>query len=458
MNVTRRTAVSVLAAALAVPAGRANAASRTLDLDARPGLATPVPNRPIRAWTYGGSVPGPLIRIPRGETLSISFRNRLAVPTAIHWHGLRIANAMDGTGLTQKPVAPGGVFDYVLTPPDAGTFWYHSLVDPSRQREMGLYGMLIVEDGDREPDILDVPFILDDWLLGEGGEIDEQAFGQIAVAAGEGRIGNRLTVNGADRPVLGVEKGLRARVRMLNASNARIAEISFSDGTGEILAIDGQPCAPTLAGAAPLRLGPGQRVDVLFAAAGPPISFRLRTAEGERQIATLARDPGTAAARRPAKPLPRNAVADYFNVASVVDVAYTIQGGRNGGLKEAKVDGVTMPIRDLVKRGLVWAVNGQAGLGPEPLFSVKAGVTVALTVDNITRLPQVLHIHGHAAWLIERAGRKLDVPVWHDTFIAYPLEPVKLLFIADNPGRWLVASTVAEHFAGGCRAWFEVRP
>ena len=82
---------------------------------------------------------------------------------------------------------------------------------------------------------------------------------------------------------------------------------------------------------------------------------------------------------------------------------------------------------------------------------------MAVTVDNITRVPHVLHIHGHAAKLVEVSGRPVADPVWRDTFIAWPLEPAKFLFIADNPGRWLIASAIAEHFDSGVQAWFEVR-
>jgi FtsP/CotA-like multicopper oxidase with cupredoxin domain len=69
----------------------------------------------------------------------------------------------------------------------------------------------------------------------------------------------------------------------------------------------------------------------------------------------------------------------------------------------------------------------------------------------------VLHIHGHAARLVEVAGRAVTEPVWRDTFLVRPLEPAKIMFIADNPGRWLIASAVAEHFDSGLQAWFEVR-
>ena len=69
---------------------------------------------------------GPTLRLRRGEELRVRLINDANAPTALHWHGVRVPNAMDGVpGLTQAPVMPGASFDYRFTPPDAGTFWYH---------------------------------------------------------------------------------------------------------------------------------------------------------------------------------------------------------------------------------------------------------------------------------------------------------------------------------------------
>lgn len=56
-------------------------------------------------WTYNGGLPGPEIRIKRGERIRVNFSNQLEEPTSVHWHGIRIENSMDGVaGLTQQPV------------------------------------------------------------------------------------------------------------------------------------------------------------------------------------------------------------------------------------------------------------------------------------------------------------------------------------------------------------------
>ena len=81
--------------------------------------ATPV-------WGYGETVPGPTLRVRRGDELRVRVFNDLDEPTTVHWHGVRLANAMDGVPyLTQPPIAPGEAFNYRFRASDAGTFLYH---------------------------------------------------------------------------------------------------------------------------------------------------------------------------------------------------------------------------------------------------------------------------------------------------------------------------------------------
>ena len=70
-------------------------------LTGRDGLRTAV-------WAYDGKVPGPTLRLRQGEPVRIVVDNRLDEDTTVHWHGIRLPNAMDGVpGLTQAPIKPG---------------------------------------------------------------------------------------------------------------------------------------------------------------------------------------------------------------------------------------------------------------------------------------------------------------------------------------------------------------
>jgi FtsP/CotA-like multicopper oxidase with cupredoxin domain len=90
---------------------------------------------------------GALIEAGVGDTVRARLTNELPQATTIHWHGLRVPAAMDGTEAVQPPVEPGATFDYEFVVPDAGTFWYHAHVNETEQLERGLYGALIVRGG-----------------------------------------------------------------------------------------------------------------------------------------------------------------------------------------------------------------------------------------------------------------------------------------------------------------------
>ncbi|MBV9246077.1 MAG: multicopper oxidase domain-containing protein, partial [Methylobacteriaceae bacterium] len=183
------------------PAARANAvpgAEGFTVLEAAPAktriLADPA--APTDTWAYNGTVPGPLLRVAKGDEVRVRLVNRLDAPTSIHWHGVRIANAMDGVaGLTQAPVPPGGQFDYRFRARDSGTYWYHPDVRPggAEQVARGLYGLLIVEEPD--PPQVDREFLiaLDDWPLDESGRIAAD-FGKPSDPGPREPIATHLTV------------------------------------------------------------------------------------------------------------------------------------------------------------------------------------------------------------------------------------------------------------------------
>ena len=129
-----------------------------------------------------------------------------------------------------KPIAAnGGRFLYEFDLPDAGTFWYHPHLGSPEQVARGLYGALIVEE--REPPTVDrdLVWVLSDWRLDREARIVEN-FGNPMDASHAGRIGNTVTVNGAIRDSFAVRAGERIRLRLINASNARIYGLEF-EGT-----------------------------------------------------------------------------------------------------------------------------------------------------------------------------------------------------------------------------------
>ena len=133
-----------------------------VDLEARETNWMVATGLGIHGYGFNGQVPGPTIQAEVGDTLVVRLANALPEPTTIHWHGLRVPAAMDGTEMVQHPVQPGEGFEYRFVLPDAGTFWYHPHTHETEQLEKGLYGVLIVYRPD-EP-VLDGNGL--DWVLG----------------------------------------------------------------------------------------------------------------------------------------------------------------------------------------------------------------------------------------------------------------------------------------------------
>jgi multicopper oxidase len=149
----------------------------------------------VATWSYGGQVPGPEIRVRKGQTLQALLVNGLPVETTVHWHGVAIRNDMDGVpGMTQVPVPANREYTYSFAVAEPGTYWYHPHVGV--QLDRGLYGPLIVEDPSEPADYdHDWTVVLDDWIDGTGYTPDQvlaalrHGMGGMSMAAASGSPG-----------------------------------------------------------------------------------------------------------------------------------------------------------------------------------------------------------------------------------------------------------------------------
>ncbi len=197
-------------------------------------------------WAYNGVVPGPVLRVRQGERLTVQVTNDLAEETTVHWHGLRIPNAMDGVPhLTQPPIAAGGGrFDYAFACPDAGTFWYHPHLRGHVQVEMGLHGALIVEEPRALPVDRDVLWVLDDWRLTRDAAIAGGLRRDVRRRARRAHRQHGDHQRHASPTASRSTPGERIRLRLLNVANARIFSLRFEGHAPYVIALDGMPCVP----------------------------------------------------------------------------------------------------------------------------------------------------------------------------------------------------------------------
>ena len=405
---------------------------------------------------YNQSIPGPVIRIPQGRESTIRFENALDEPSSVHWHGLRIDNAMDGVpGMTQEPVLPGQTFDYRLTPPDAGSYWYHTHQRSWAQLALGLAGILIVEE--ESPPLVDrdLVFAIDDWRLDDQMQMDMRSLGALHDWSHRGRLGNVITVNGETEKRYKVAAGERIRLRLANIANARTMNLLFNEPELSVVAIDGQPVKPFIPESGRILLAPGQRAELIIdMTADPGARSLIEVVIGEYAYEVASFEYDQISKREHSldtpialadNPLQQTRLPDEF-----LQVPLLMEGGAMGRMRGATYQGKEMGIRELVEHRKIWAINGIVGMPEKPLFSVKRGTAISLDVKNENSWPHAMHIHGHH-FIHDRTP-----DFWRDTALFSRGERGTLKFIADNPGKWLIHCHMVEHMAGGMATWFEV--
>jgi FtsP/CotA-like multicopper oxidase with cupredoxin domain len=420
-------------------------------------------NPQTAVWSFSGQVPGPEIRVRQGERVRIHVKNDLPEETTVHWHGVRVPNAMDGVPhLTQKPIAPGDTFAYEFDCADAGSFWYHPHVNSASQVGRGLYGALIVEE--REPLTVDrdITWVLDDWRLTKAGAISDD-FGNMHDVSHAGRIGNFITVNGTVPERFEVKSGERIRLRLINTANARVFGLVFEDHAPMIVAMDGHPVTPHAPEGNRVVIGPAMRVDlVIDMAAGPNSRFAVfdrfyRGFEYRLFDLVYAETPLRDAPPARALSLSANPLTEP-DLAGATRHDILLGGGMMGQMASAQVDGKTVDIRSMFQRGLIWAINGVASTEHvhAPLLTVKRGSSHILAIANETAWWHPMHLHGHAFRVLSRNGAPTRHREWQDTVLIPPRERVEIAFAADNPGDWMFHCHVLEHQAGGMMATLRV--
>jgi FtsP/CotA-like multicopper oxidase with cupredoxin domain len=404
-------------------------------------------------WTFGDTWPSPVLHARQGEEFRTRFINELGREITLHWFGIR-----GPSDLMNLKIEPGeeNALDCYFTPPDAGSFWFGPVTDVSRLREMGLYGMLIVAEKDPIPPFFELAVVMDDWRLTNDGAIDESSFGSLQDAIGQGRMGNWFTANGTYRPRLEASRGL-VRLRLLNAANVRTMALLFKGADPWIIAEDGQPTAPRHVGSTPLFLVPGERADLLIEEGDSDVTVALDLFEDVVETFYISR---TIPAERVSLPdnfaLPPNPIARDLNLAAAKMAPLIIEGGEQGGMTGAELNGEKLDLRSLLEKGYAWAFNGVAGLGPSPWQKFRRGETVVLEIDNRTAFDQPLHIHGHV-WQPVTDDVAGGHP-WRDTALIKARKKAKLSFVADNPGSWGLHSTVAERQDSGLFTSFTIEP
>jgi FtsP/CotA-like multicopper oxidase with cupredoxin domain len=405
-------------------------------------------NKPFKAWTYNGQMPGPEIRVKEGDTLRVVLKNNLPEGTTIHWHGVPVPNKMDGVPyVTQRPVEPGKTFVYEFLASPPGTYVYHSHV--SYQLDRGLYGALIIEPR-KETRSYDKEYVLmlEDWATIDGGGPEASKLGRIQTGMGmmgmRGMMGRRTSagfplqeplydeyvINGkvfGDLPPFKVKKGDKVRLRIINPSSSTIYILRIAGHSLTVTHADGRPVLPIEVGA--LKIGMGERYDVEFVANNPGrwhiYNIRDRSPVSGRFLGTIEYE-GIKSKSYNDDNLRRFTISDYR----------LFEGMDEGSIRP--VDRIDKVFRMNLSGGMMslyWTINGKVYPDSDDM-TVKPGDRVRFEYFNMSMMDHPMHLHGHF-FEVAGTGRVTGVRIKKDTLII----PAHMgrgtaEFIADNPGVW----------------------
>lgn len=450
-------------------------------LDARLATTSYVDGKTTAVWTYGGTVPGPLIDVAVGDTLVVHFTNSLPESTTIHWHGIRLPNAMDGSPAVQKPIESGASFEYRFTLKDAGLFWFHPHVRSDAQVAKGLYGVIRVR-GPNEPTVdAEHIVVLDDARLADDGSLPKDLDDYELLSQDlkiHGRWGPIVLANGATNRTFVLQPGAVHRFRFLNTANLRYFNLRVPGHRWRVIGTDGSLFAKPY-DVDNLVIGPAERYDALLIAQGaegsdlPLLSDAFARAEDDLQPATTVATFHLAGAAAQGRTLPdaiAGATVPRLTLPPGEPTPIELDSDTVGGAA-----GYTLPATDMngapvmSKAGdPVFVINKNAGTDVPPV-AVALGTTRAFKVHNVSHQVHVFHLHGFFFQILDTddvydaklnpGGLRPEMTsqAVKDTITVRSGYSVTVAGTFDAPGRWMFHCHIPEHSERGMMGEIDVR-
>lgn len=389
-----------------------------------------------RVWTYNGTAPGPLVDAGVGDRLIVHFKNSLPEPTTVHWHGIRLPAAMDGTLAMQSPIPPGGEFRYEFVLKDAGLFWFHPHVRTDVQVEKGLAGVIRVRGAD-EPVVDDERIVvLDDVRLKDDGSFPTYLDDTSKMM---GREGNTLLVNGVVNATIPVRAGATTRWRILNVANGRFFNLTIPGVTFRVIGTDGgfygEPHDMDH-----LLVAPAERYDVVFQApAEVGRELELRNDPYERGHESGLRAPMMVAKVR----------VDEDRIENPAPLPRPIQHITR--LPDGPVDTPIVLNEATSPTGEILFTVNDAVYPNVPPVMVANGTIRVLEVKNASEMDHPFHLHGFFFQILARDGVPTSAAdlVDKDTVVVPMMSTLKLVARFDEPGMWMYHCHINEHSEGG---------
>ncbi len=167
----------------------------------------------VHVWTFGGTVPGPVIRVHLGDTVRVHLTNTGTMSHSIDFHASQTA-----MNHQMVEIKPGATWTYTFSADYAGVWMYHCGTAPTLQHiANGMYGMVIVEPRGGLPKVdEELAFVQSEWYLGAEGQPASYDKASAAAPAPDFVVFNGVANQYKDHPIQ-VQPGQRVRIFLLDA-------------------------------------------------------------------------------------------------------------------------------------------------------------------------------------------------------------------------------------------------
>ena len=461
----------------------------------------------VQAMSVGGSIPAPTIEATVGDTLRVTFHNKMDVESSIHWHGVLLPNDQDGVPfLTTSPIRAGKSFTYEYPIIHHGTYWYHSHTQLQEQR--GVYGSLVFHPKDGEKYKADREYVagLSDWTNENPMQVlrnlkkdgDYYALKKDSVQSwikvfqyGPEAIKNRLNsswtrmgpmdlsdvgydaflLNGKkESAVDGLKGGETVRLRIVNASASSYQYVEFAGGPMTIVAADGVDTE--LKEVDRLKISVAETYDVLVQLPDDNMAYEFRASaedgtgysslwlgEGHKMVARTIEKPNLFLIDHSMHDMDM----DDMKMDSVdhSNMGHTMPAGNTAIRMMNEYDGLRSPVKTTLPVGnpdrevlleltgnmerYVWSFNNKT-LAEEDKILIRKGENVRFKFVNRTMMHHPLHLHGHFFRVLNGQGEYS--PLKHTVNVP-PMQTVEIEFYANEEKDWFFHCHNLYHMKGG---------
>lgn len=445
----------------AAPTGAADVTLRIA-----PVLVNIAKDHTISTIGYNGQVPGPLIRLREGVTVTVDLFNDTDAPEFVHWHGLIVPAAVDGAPEEKSLVVPAhGHLRYQLTPQPSGARFVHShvmsMADLNRGTYTGQFGLVYIEPKDN-PGQYDQEIFLatHEWepFFTTEEEMDDPDITPAEKARKEEEdkkskpngweIGyQRFTINGKalgyGEP-LRVKEGERVLFHILNASATENIELALPGHQFQIVALDGN-LVPHSQPVEVLSLGTAERISAVVEMNRPGVWVLGTPHDDDRRdgmgiVVEYANRTGVPRWVKPQrKPWDYTIFGDNRAVPEPVETIPLVIGKINGGTGAFNR----------------WTINGKTFDENQQARLLQKGKRYRLIFDNQTDDSHPVHLHRNTFELTNVYG-KPTAGVMKDVVLLKGFRKIAADFVPAMEGLTLFHCHQQLHMDYGLKTLFNV--